>query len=68
MDVGCLIASKATGIQAGIIYEDNGRFDIMFKNGTQHRDLPREMVERDYELLNDFMSVSKLLDYMFGEE
>ena len=67
MDVGCLIVSKATGIQAGIVFEDNGKFDIIFKNKTQYRDLPREMIERDYEVLNDFRSVSKLLDYMFGE-
>ena len=67
MDVGCLIVSKATGAQAGIVFEDKGKFDIIFKNKTQYRDLPREMVERDYEVLNDFGSVTKLFDYMFGE-
>ena len=67
MDAGCLIVSKATGIQAGIVFEDRGKFDIIFKNKVQYRDLPREIIERDYEVLNDFGSVSKLLDYMFGE-
>lgn len=67
MDAGCLVVSKATGVQAGILFADRGKFDIIFKNKTQYRDLPREMIERDYEVLNDFRSVSKLLDYMFGE-
>lgn len=67
MDAGCLIVSKSTGIQAGILFADRGKFDIIFKNKTQYRDLPKELVERDYELIKDFGSVSKLLDYMFGE-
>ena len=67
MDAGYLIVSKATGIQAGILFSDKGKLDIIFKNKTQYRNLPREMIERDYEVLKDFGSVSKLLDYMLGE-
>lgn len=56
-----------TGIKVAVVFENNGKSDIMFNNKSQFRDLPNEVLKRDYTLLKDLGSTSKAIDFILGD-
>ena len=62
---GCVFKAKS-GKEFAVIFEDNGKADILYPNGFQRRDEDRMRIIRECELVNDFESISKAIDYITG--
>ena len=62
---GCIFKAKS-GKEFAVIFEDNGKVDILYPNGFQRRDEDRMRVINECELVHDFESISKAIDYITG--
>lgn len=62
---GCVFKAKS-GKEFAVIFEDNGKVDILYPNGFQRRDEDRMRVIEECELVHDFESISKAIDYITG--
>lgn len=62
---GCVFKAKS-GKEFAVIFEDNGKVDILYPNGFQRRDEDRMRVIDECELVHDFESISKAIDYIMA--
>lgn len=62
---GCVFRAKS-GREFAVIFEDDGKVDLLYPNGFQRRDEDRMRVIRECELVYDFESISKAIDYIMA--
>lgn len=62
---GCIFKAKS-GKEFAVIFEDDGKADILYSNGFQRRDESRMRIVKECELVHDFGSISKAIDYIMA--